>query len=411
LCLSELSRVIVIAQFLAALFSNYRTALDILNSASILSLSWESKPARRVLLPGGYGVKIMTPIRQKAMPSLLIAVGLALVFSYSTVVTADGAGSLQTATASYEVAAIERVFDGTVEALHQATVSAQTGGRIAELNYDVDDFVEAGSVLVRFTDVEQSTALRQANAQLAEARARQTESEEEYKRAQNLQQKGLGSQRDLDRALASRESATARVSAAESAVEAAQQQLDYTTIKAPYAGIVTKRFVERGETVAPGQPLFSGLSLEQLRVVVDLPQTVAAEVRKNPQALVVTAEGRVETADITLFPIADPITNTFRVRLDLPNGQFGLYPGMFVKAIFAIGEAERLLIPTEAVLHRSEVTAVYVVSAAGVRLRQVRTGQAFGERIEILSGLVAGEKVALDAVRAGMAAKAGTGHD
>jgi len=342
---------------------------------------------------------------------LLITVGLVLAFNLPPAAIADGTESLLTATASYEVAAIERVFDGTVEAVHQATVSAQTGGRIAELNYDIDDFVEVGSVLVRFTDVEQSTALRQTDAQLAEARARLTESEEEYKRAQNLQERGLGSQRDLDRALAGRESAVARVDSAESAVEAAQQQLDYTTIKAPYAGIVTKRFVEIGETVAPGQPLFSGLSLEQLRVAVDLPQTVAAEVRKNPQASVITAEGRVEIADITLFPIADPVTNTFRVRLDLPNGQFGLYPGMFVKAVFAIGEAERLLIPTEAVLHRSEVTAAYVVSPAGVRLRQIRTGQQFGESTEILSGLVAGEVVALNPVRAGMVAKLGSGHD
>ncbi len=350
----------------------------------------------------------MTPIRHKVTLRMLTAVGLAFVSCLSAMADSDAAGSLQTAPARYEIAPIERVFDGTVEALHQATVSAQTGGRIAELNYDVDDFVEAGSVLVRFTDVEQSTALRQAQAQLAEARARKTEAEEEYKRAENLQERGLGSQRDLDRALASRESAIARVASAESAVEAAQQQLDYTTIKAPYSGIVTKRFVERGETVRPGQPLFSGLSLEKLRVVVDLPQTVAAEVRKNPKAAVITAEGRVETADITLFPTADPVTNTFRVRLDLPDGQFGLYPGMFVKAVFAIGNAERLLIPTKAVLHRSEVTAVYVVGETGVRLRQVRTGQQFGEGIEILSGLVAGEDVALDPVRAGMAAKLGT---
>ena len=121
-----------------------------------------------------------------------------------------------------------------------------------------------------------------------------TEAEEDYKRAQNLQERGLGSQRDLDRARAARDSANARVASAESAVAAAQQRLDYTTVKAPYAGIVTKRYVELGETVTPGQPLLSGLSLERLRVAVDLPQTVAGEVRKNPQAAVITAEGRVE---------------------------------------------------------------------------------------------------------------------
>ena len=326
---------------------------------------------------------------------------------------AEGSDSLEKSVASFEPAAIERVFDGAVEAVHQATVSAQTGGRIAELNYDVDDFVEAGAVLVRFTDEEQKAALRQAEAQLVEARARNTEAGEDYRRALNLQQRGLGSQRDLDRALAAQKSAEARVTASESAVEAARQKLDYTTVKAPYAGIVIERHVELGETISPGQPLLSGLSLERLRVVVDLPQSVAMEVRKNPVAAVITSEGRVETGNITLFPVADPVTNTFRVRLDLPEGQFGLYPGMFVKVVFAIGEAERLLVPSEAVLHRSEVTALYVVSPEGVRLRQVRVGQSFGDRVEILSGLNEGEAVALDPVRAGIVTKGGPGssHD
>ena len=125
-------------------------------------------------------------------------------------------------------------------------------------------------------------------------------------------------------------------------------------VTAPYPGIVTERHIEVGESVTPGQPLMSGLALERLRVVVDLPQSVASEVRKKPSAALITGEGRVEAEEITLFPIADPVTNTFRVRLDLPEGQYGLYPGMFVKAAFAIGEAERLLVPASAVPHRSE---------------------------------------------------------
>jgi multidrug efflux pump subunit AcrA (membrane-fusion protein) len=134
--------------------------------------------------------------------------------------------ALDTADATLEPAAIERVFDGKVEAVNQATVSAQTGGRIAEVNYDVDDYVDAGAVLFRFTDVEQRATLRQAEAQLAEAEALSNEAEEQYRRALNLQERGLGSQRDLDRALASRKSAAARVEVAESAVASARQQLD-----------------------------------------------------------------------------------------------------------------------------------------------------------------------------------------
>ena len=346
---------------------------------------------------------LLNPAGQMLSRSLLCA----LMYAGSAAAT-EPESPLATAAVTFETAAVERVLDGTVEAVHQATVSAQTAGRVAEVNYDVDDFVDAGSTLLRFTDVEQRTALRQAEAQLAEARARLVEAGEEYRRSENLVERGLGSQRDLDRALAGRDSASARVESAESVVVAAEQQLDYTVIKAPYAGIVTQRHVEVGEAVTSGQPLMSGLSLEQLRAAVDVPQKVAILIRTGPKAVVLTAEGRIAPESITIFPVADPKTNTFRVRLELPAGQFGLYPGMFVKVAFEVGEAERLLIPSAALVQRSEVTAVYVLGSAGIRLRQIRTGQSFGNRVEVLAGLREGEAVALDPVQAGIQAKSST---
>ena len=161
-----------------------------------------------------------------------------------------------------------------------------------------------------------------------------------------------------------------------------------------------------GEAVSVGQPLMSGLSLESLRVVVNLPQQVAAKVREHKQARIFTDEGRVEADSITIFPFADSASNTFTARLELPQGQYGLYPGMFVKVAFVIGDAERLLVPTRALLRRSEVTGVYVVAEDGdVRLRQVRAGNTFDDRTEILAGLGEGERVALDPVRTGIYVK------
>lgn len=318
---------------------------------------------------------------------------------------ADSLLPLQTVPVTLGTTAVERIFDGTVEAVHQATVSAQTAGRIQEVNFDVDDFVEAGSVLIRFTDVEQKTGLQRAQADLAGSRARAVEAAEEYTRAENLKERGLGSQRDLDRALAARGSAEAAVASAESAVTAARQQLEYTVVRAPYSGIVTRRHVEVGETVTSGQPLISGLSLEKLRVTADLPQQVAIQVRREPRAVVLTESERIEPEKITIFPIADPKTNSFRVRLEMPDGQFGLFPGMFVKAVFEIGATERLLIPVTAVVQRSEVTAVYVSANGDVRLRQVRIGHPFDDQVEVLAGLEEGEQVAVDPVQAGIYAK------
>ena len=351
---------------------------------------------------------MMTREKISALPHTLITAAAVLSLANAFAETAP----LETVAAEMARAPLERVYDGTVEAVNQATMSAQTAGRIAEVFYDVDDYVEPGQPIVRFTDVEQQSALRQARAALTEATARQTQAEAEFRRAEGLFQSGSSSQREYDQALAARDATVARVSAARSAVETAEQQLEYTLVRAPYAGIVTERHVEVGEAVSVGQPLMSGLSLESLRVVVNLPQQAAAKVREHNAAYILTDEGRVEAQSITIFPFAHSASNTFTARVELPQGQFALYPGMFVKVAFVVGDAERLLVPTHALLRRSEVTGVYVVSPDGsLRLRQVRAGNTFGDRTEILAGLGEGERVAVDPVRAGIEAKSRTVAD
>ena len=333
---------------------------------------------------------------------------LGLLFCWMPTIAASQALPFAVAPAVADKAPLERLYDGTVEAVNQATVSAQTAGRIAEVYYDVDDQVEAGAPIVRFTDVEQQAALRSARASLEEALARATEAEQDYRRAAELFEARTVSRRALDQAEAAKAATSARVTAARSAVRAAEQQVDYTLVRAPYAGIVTKRHVEAGESVNIGQPLMSGISLEQLRVSVDLPQQVAAQFRKSRTAAVITEQGRVLPVGTTLFPFADPGTNTFTARLELPEGQFGLYPGMFVKVAFVLGEARRLLIPTAALVRRSEVTGAYVVSDdRAVRFRQLRVGNAFGDQTEVLAGLSDAERVALDPVAAAIYVKSG----
>jgi multidrug efflux pump subunit AcrA (membrane-fusion protein) len=100
--------------------------------------------------------------------------------------------------------------------------------------------------------------------------------------------------------------------------------------------------------------------------------------------------------------VADPATSTVRVRLELPEGSAGLYPGQFVKVAFTVGDTERLLVPAASIVHRSEVSGVYVVQGKTVSLRQVRLGSRFENDVEVLAGLRAGEQVAVDPVAAGI---------
>jgi len=309
--------------------------------------------------------------------------------------------ALETMEVRPETVPLERRLDGLIEAVNQGTVAAQTSGRVAAILYDVNDFVPAGAVIVRLRSAEQHAGLTQAQATLSEATAREAEAQSRYQRIAEMYQRKVVPKATLDEASANRDAAVARLSAAKAGLDSAKEGVAYTEIRAPYAGVVTKRLVQVGETVSPGTPLMSGLSLQFLRVTVDVPQSILSQVRQIKQAAVYIGERRIEATKVSIFPEASSPSNTFRARLELPENATDLYPGMFVKVGFVTGEASRLLVPRKAVVERGEVTAVYAVDSNGrASMRQVRIGDRFGERLEVLSGLAAGDRIALDPLAA-----------
>ncbi len=311
----------------------------------------------------------------------------------------------QTATVEYRALAEERRFDGRVEAVYRSTISAQTAGEIVELPYDVNDYVPKGAVVLRFDDTTQKAALDKALASEMEAQSRVAEAESVYQRNQRLIKENAVSKAQLEKSEADLKAAQARLKQSRAARDQAQEQLDYTVVKAPYAGVLVERFVEIGEQVQVGQPLGTGLSLEKLRVEVEVPAEYVAQIRDGTPARVRLPGAQpswLEASELVVFPYADPNSHSFTVRLALPEGQHDLYPGMLVKVGFAIGEQKSLVVPSQAIVHRSEVTGVYVIDAAQrVQFRQIREGREVpGGLTRVLAGLEAGERVALDPVAA-----------
>lgn len=295
----------------------------------------------------------------------------------------------------------ERSYDGVVRAVQRATLAAQTAGRVVELPFDVNDFVERGAVVVRFTDVEQSSERRRAEAALRAAQAQAAEAEAEQRRVADLAARRLVPASQLDQATARRDAARAALQAAEAALKQAREQADYTVVRAPYAGVVTARHVEIGETVAPGQPLISGLSLERLRVEVQVPQRDVEAIRSQKRATVVLPDGRtVPAAEVVVTPAANGQVPTFTVRIELPTLEQGPLPGSAVTVRFPVEEVVELRIPQRAVVQRSEASLVYVLADGGRgSLRAVRLGQRDGESVEVLAGLTSGDRIVLEPAR------------
>ncbi len=302
-------------------------------------------------------------------------------------------------------------LDGTVEAINKATISAQTSGEVVSINFDVNDFVNKGEVVILLKGRQQAASLVQAQATLAESTARVKQARQEYSRIKEIYAKKLVAKASLDNANAELKAALARKKVAQASISKTEEQLSNTQIRAPYSGIVTQRHVEPGEFVNTGQALMTGISIEKLRVNVNVPQKLIAEVRKHNEAFVEIGEGKViKTSTMTFFPFADPQTHDFKVRVNLENNILDLFPGSFVKVGFVKGKQERLLIPAAAIAWRGEVTGAYIMDDKNIpHFHQLRLGKLTNTGAQqfyvVLAGISEGETVAMNPVAAAVLLK------
>ncbi|MCC6202609.1 MAG: efflux RND transporter periplasmic adaptor subunit [Gammaproteobacteria bacterium] len=299
-----------------------------------------------------------------------------------------------------------RGWDGVIEAVQRADLSAQTAGRISAVEVDVSDQVAAGDVLVRISAIEQDAGTATARAQWRVAEAAAVEAELNFRRVTELAERQFVSQAQIDQSKAARDAALARRDAAQAQARQVAQQSVYTVIRAPFAGVVAARAVEPGETVAPGQPLLRLHAPAALRIEVAVPQGSAAAIRRDPRAVVALADGReVVPASVIVYPAADPISHSINVRAVLPDLVPAPAPGTTAKVSFAAdperaADAAPVSIPVTAVVQRGEVSGVYVRQGDRLLLRQLRLGARRGDRVEVISGLRAGELVVRDPVAA-----------
>jgi RND family efflux transporter MFP subunit len=295
-----------------------------------------------------------------------------------------------------------REIDGLVEAINESTVSARTSGVVKQIYYDINDYVPAGSVIIELDSTAQTVALDRANAQLKEAQSAVNEAQIQFERLRQLLSRKAVSQSDYDRSKAQYEAAQARLASAQSGVEQARLELDYTRITAPYAGLVKSRQVELGEKVLPGTTLMTGLSLEQLRILGDLPQSDLKWIANQKEVDVLLPDGEIiQAGPVTLYPYADARTHGVRFRAPLEAEGQMVFPGMLLKIRVPMHTKEVIRIPSSSLVRRTELDAVYVANAEGQpRLRMVRPGSQTGDWIEIESGLYAGDRVFRSALEA-----------
>ena len=316
--------------------------------------------------------------------------------------------NLVAAPAQASTAANASGFDGVVEAMRQTVVAAQVPGAVVQLGVKVGDHVTASQVLLRIDARAANQNAAASDAQVQAARASLEIATKDFERQKQLFQKNYISQAALERAESEFKSTQAQVNAQLAQSGAARTQSGFYVVRAPFAGVVAEVPVSLGDMAMPGRPLLTLYDPSALRVSAAVPQTVAALMGAAPLLRIElpglpTANQWVTPTHVQLLPTIDAATHTVQLRADLPAGTSGVAPGMFarlwlpVSGAAAPAGASALIVPRTAIVRRAEMTGLYVLDPNGKPvLRQVRLGRVEGDQVEVLTGLMPGERVIAD---------------
>ena len=273
----------------------------------------------------------------------------------------------------------------TLEAEADAEVIAKVGGEVRRILVEEGDRVQAGQVLAQLDD-------RQLTLQAAQTRAARGKAERDFKRQVELHDKGLvsagafeGLKFDLDNQVA--------------ADDIARLNLSYSTIRAPFAGIVSTRHIKLGQEIAVGAKLFRVTDPTPLKASVFVPERELARLKpgQNASIAVDALAGRHFPATVRLVsPVVDAATATFKVTLEVNDPKGDLKPGMFSRVgIVFERRAEALTIPRLALLDTDGASNVFIVNKGKAEQRAIRTGLSSAGRIEVVEGLDGTEQVVI----------------
>jgi RND family efflux transporter MFP subunit len=278
-------------------------------------------------------------------------------------------------------------------ALDDRSAQAQVQGAEAGVNEAVQGEAE----------VDQALKAATADRQFAEATfnrykgllAKDSLSRQEFDGAEARFQAALANERAVE---AKKQQILARQQQARSQQDSARTYLSFSRIVSPVDGIVTAKSVDVGTVVMSGSPVLTVEDATRYRLEASLPEEYLPNAKVGASVSVSTGQGQFEGRVAEVVPAADIASHTFLVKIDLPR-DCHCRSGEYGQASFPIGEAKGLAVPSSALVDHGELQGIFVVAADGqVEYRLVKTGKTFGNRMEILSGLAAGEKIAISQI-------------
>lgn len=289
---------------------------------------------------------------------------------------------------------------GSVSGLHETPIFARANGFVRTLRVDIGSVVRTGDTLlvldmpeVREQALQAAAVVEQTEASAALARAT-------LKRWQQLAQQGVVTPQELDERQAQANVTEANLRAARANVANVREVLRFGALTAPFSGVVTSRTVDLGALVVAGaaataRPLLTLVQTDTLRVMLSVPQSAAARVRRGMSVRVLVRDAGDSAVTGTVVRTAgaiDATTRTLLTEVHVPNRSRKLLPGMYAQVQFAVpSTGTSLRIPAIALIVRGDGTQVARVKDNAVELVPVTLGRDFGTTLEVLDGVQAGD--------------------
>ena len=287
---------------------------------------------------------------------------------------------------------------GQLIAKQQASIAAEVGGRITEVHIDEGAPAAAGAVVLSIDPERRKLERERSRAQLDQSKASLREQEREFERIKELHERNVASRTRLDQAETQLKLARSRLLAAQAELGVVERSLRDANVSAPFAGLISERFVSCGEYVTPGQKLFELVSLDPILVEFSVTEVDSGRVATGQLVRVRMAPFPDETfgARVTFVaPTIDAATRTLRVKAELENPEGRMRPGLFARV--DLGVATRQDVPVvleEAILQRADGAVVFRAGSDNhVERLVIETGIHDDGYVEVVRGLQAGDLV------------------
>jgi RND family efflux transporter MFP subunit len=297
---------------------------------------------------------------------------------------------------------------GQIEASQTANISTRMMGYITMLKVKVGDHVNKGQLLATISNQDILAKRGQTDAMIAEAQAALSSAQKDYERFTVLYKQQSATAKELDNVTLQYNSAKSRLEGAKQMRNEVNASLGYTSLTAPFSGIVTQKLADAGSMANPGMPILTIEQSGSYQVSASVPENIINQIHQDAAAIVTikSIDKTIKGTVVQINPSSQFTGGQYIIKVNIADtDKKGLYAGMYATVSIPVKEpvaftntSNSVMVPISSIEHKDQLTGLYTIGSNNTALlRWVRLGKTYGDKVEVLSGLEKNEQFVVTA--------------